>query len=207
MTPLDQAFEQAKALASTMQAGNQTLAETIWTKFIVFYVGKATSADDARAAANALGRDIFVAALQQLSGRSLLALTKKVLGVAKAKPLTGESEQRDAIIQIVTNNNQVLSDAKPLKKNTSETKKTELKTLDLRAVYKNGGTDSVSEIIDSLKVQELKDIIADQEITSRYHNKGKRKDQLKKFIQLALKEELGDFGDPIGALAALPRDP
>ena len=200
MTDLNATLSAAQRLAALSPGQTNTLNALVWGKFLTPELPKFKALKTARQAHDAMGTELYQEVLASLPDRKLRSLLK---ALSKHHPDQADLPVPDVVSVIVDLASGAAEPAKPQPKPTKSKKPAAPDLPDLKALYRQGGTRAVMAVIKPAAVAKLKAAIRDQEIQSEIETPGTKKDDLTRFIQIALKEELGDFGDP---LAALPTD-
>lgn len=149
----------------------------------------------------ALIRDSLFAVQKETELRKLLAKADKYIPSIESWT---ENQVRLRLIDLAAG--RVAPTAKPdkpparLRPGEPGTKQTDLP--DVRSIYRSGSLEDVYAALKGLTPKALRSIITDQSLSASDERKGDKKADLLKYIQIALKSEVGRRGDPIGVMAA-----
>lgn len=188
----------AVALAGLSPDGTQRLNDLIREKFIVPELEKAKSLDQARAIHDALG-DEFGNVFVKLPAPKSRALLKAV-GWPAAEATSLSDDEMKVLLRDLLAGKRTLP-AKPAAKKPAARKAAAPAALpDVRALYQKGGMPLLYAEIAKLPAPKLKTLIKEQNLTA-HEKMGTKKDDLLRYVQVAVKEELGRRGDWIGALS------
>jgi hypothetical protein len=194
----DPLLRSALALAATSADGLDALHSLVLTKFIVERIAKLRSRNDAIKAFEALGESQFANAVVLLDERKARTLLKKLDKHFPEIATVGAGLAQRAIVALAAGQQTPHPPPPKALKTTVPTP-----TLpDMREIYRNSGMDAVHAVVGALPAKELKRLIAEQELKADA-TPGPGVGAARKYIQLALKAELGSRGDPIGALGRL----
>lgn len=201
----------AHAVARLSDTGSERLNRVIRQKFILPELERVKSLAEARRLHMALGAEC-AAILARVSAKKMPAMLKALGWPAEQIEQLSEGAQNALLRDLFSGTREPPAAARPVarragSKNSSKIgPKTSPKTSraaalpDVRALYKDGGNARVYLAICKLTAPKLKTLVREQNIVAS-EPAGAKKEELLRYVQLALKEELGRHADWIGAMA------
>jgi hypothetical protein len=190
-------------LARSTDTGEAALLSLIRTKFIVEPVQKLPNLGAASLAFKALGPDEFrgaVVLLDDVKSRALLKKLDKHFPSLTEIDLAGA---QNAIVELAAGTR--APSPAPAAKRRGATPAAVAPLPDVRVLYRSGGIDALNAGISALKLPALKTLIEVQSLSATI-SKGRSADEHRKFIQIAVRDELGRRGDAIGTIAGMRDD-
>lgn len=199
MDALDDTVKAARRLAAQDAAAGNELLKFIRQKLFQPRVEKAGSLADLQRVASTLGDSEFRVCIMLMPEKKLLTLRAKVDRHSPPSEAAGSAELQAHILGLVSGETKPATAPAKTARRPAGNVAAELPNI--REVYRKGGPDAVSAAIARLPLKSLKALVEQQELKASI-SKGKSADDVRKFIQLAAKEELGQRSDVFRAIAA-----
>lgn len=199
MDTLEHIINAARGLAAQDAAVGDELMKFIRQKLFQPRVEKAGSLADLQRVASTLGDSELRVCIMLMPETKLRKLWTKVDRHSMPPEAAVGSELQAHILALVSGDKEPATAPAKTARRPAENVAANLPNI--REVYREGGTDAVSAAIARLPLKSLKSIVKEQELKASV-SKGKSADDLRKFIQLAAKEELGQRSDVFRAIAA-----
>lgn len=183
-------------MASSQSGGAAKLKKLVEDKYVVPTMAAIKTLSEWSRCREAFGEIEFRQYLHKVAEPKLRALARRF---DKHSLLTAESSAHDVRLHL---EELAAGSVAPAAAPQKPRKKVAVVVPDLREAYRSGGNDRVFEVIAPLDAKALKAVVQAQELKADVVP-GRTVDGLRKFIQVALKGELGPRGDAIGELSRM----
>jgi hypothetical protein len=197
MDPLDSTLQTAKRVAELPGAGASELLTLLREKYLVPRVQKLKSISEARELYEAMGSVEFFTALAQLDAKRAAALLKKL--DKHAAESASDTFGRLSDLAAGT----AKPAPAPARAPAKASRASSVTLPDVRSVYRAEGMSQVAASLTGLSLANLKSLVDQQGLTASI-SAGKGVAGLRKFIQVAVQEELGSRTDVFATIASLP---
>lgn len=198
MDPLDSTMQAVRRVAALPGAGAGDLLTLLREKYLVPRVQKLGSISEALVLHEAMGPVEFRTALAQLDSKKATALLKKLDKHAPENTLDLFAH----ISELAAGTAKPTSP--PPRAPPARAKLASVVVLpDVRSVYRDEGMATVAAKLAALSLANLKAIVAEQKLVASIAS-GRGAPGLRKFIQVAIQEELGPRTDVFATIASLP---
>jgi hypothetical protein len=197
MDPLDSTMQAVRRVAALPGAGAGDLLKLLREKYLVPRVQKLGTMSEALALYDAMGPVEFRTALAQLDSKKATALLKKL-----------DKHASESTLDVVGHITQLAAGtAKPTSPPPRAPARAKLANNvvlpDVRSVYREEGMAAVAAKLAALSLTNLKAVVAEQKLVASISS-GKGAPGFRKFIQVAIQEELGPRTDVFATIASLP---
>lgn len=197
MDPLDSTMQAVRRVAALPGAGAGDLLKLLREKYLVPRVQKLGSMSEALALYDAMGPVEFRTALAQLDSKKATALLKKLDKHASESTL-------DVVGHITELAAGTAKATPPPPRAPARAKPASVVVLpDVRSIYRDEGMATLATQLAALSLANLKAVVAEQNLVASISS-GKGAPGLRKFIQVAIQEELGPRTDVFATIASLP---
>lgn len=197
MDPLDSTMRAVRRVAALPGAGADDLLKLLREKYLVPRVQKLVSVSEAQAIYDAMGPVEFRTALAQLDSKKATALLKRLDKHVSESSL-------DVVGHITDLAAGTAKPTPPPPRAPARAKPASVVVLpNVRSVYRDEGMEAVAAKLAALSLANLKAVVAEQKLVASI-SPGKGALGLRKFIQVAVQEELGPRTDVFATIASLP---
>lgn len=197
------AVKAAVALAHLSPDGVRRLDDLVRDKFLLPELEKVKALDQARALHDALG-DEFGNVFVKLTTPKARAILKAV-GWPAAEAVSLSDDEMRVLLRDLFAGRKAPPTKAPARKPPAKKAPSPSALPDVRALYQKGGMPLLYGEISQLPAPKLKTLIKEQKLVVDA-KMGTKKDDLLRYVQLAVKEELGRRGDWIGKLSQITDD-
>jgi hypothetical protein len=197
MSELTEFLKSVDLMAKSQLGGSAKVRQLLEDKIVLPALSATKNLAEWQGHRALLGEIEFRQLLFKLQEKPLRQLAKRI---DKHALLTAESSVHEVVAHVEgLADGSVSLAAAPVRE---KKKKDAIVVPDLRAAYRSGGNDQVYPLIASLDAKTLKAAVEAQNLKAEVAP-GRTADGWRKYIQVALKEELGSRGDAIGELSRL----
>jgi hypothetical protein len=201
MDPLESTLHAARRVAGLSGLGSSDLLALLREKYLLPRVQKLGSITEAIELFEAMGAIEFRTALAQLDLKKSSALLKKLDKHAAAEASEHAPDFVNRICNLAAG---VTKPSAPPPRATARARPVPVVVFpDVREIYRAEGMDGVAAKLASLTLANLKALVVQQNLAAA-NPPGKGIPGFRKYIQLAVKEELGPRVDVFGTIASLP---
>lgn len=197
MNELTEFLKSVDQMAKSQTGGSAKLRQVLEEKIVLPALSTTKNLAEWQKHRVSLGEIEFRQLLFKISEDKLRKLAKRI---DKYAPLNADSSVHEVMVHVegLADGSVPLAPAPAREKK----KKDAVVVPDLRAAYRDGGNDQVHTLIAGLDAKTLKAAVEAQNLKADVVP-GRAVDGWRKYIQVALKEELGPRGDAIGELSRL----